>query len=174
LMGNFVKTLLTDESFEIDNITNLVESKSMWEIIDILDYLNANINVIWYEELFEMIMSFFFTTHNWVATMLDVNIRDNSINTFLNNKKAVIIKLRELNNQLKLSWWNPLEIAKTSGLIKNSVRDIQLTTSWVWNIDNAGWVFSKDLDLLNREVNILKETIIKKISQWIDLWNYWS
>jgi hypothetical protein len=29
LMGNFVKTLLTDESFEIDNITNLVESKSM-------------------------------------------------------------------------------------------------------------------------------------------------
>jgi hypothetical protein len=29
LMGNLVKTLLTDESFEIDNILNLVEKKSM-------------------------------------------------------------------------------------------------------------------------------------------------
>ncbi len=174
LMGNLVKTLLTEESFEIENITDLVETKSMWEIINILDYLNDNIDTSWYEELFEMIVSFFFTTYNWVATMLDVNIRDNTINTFLNNKKAVIIKLRELNNQLRLNWWNPLYIANNLCVIKNSVRDIQWIVQWLESIDNTWAEFSKDLDWLKREVMILMEIISKKISQWIDLWNYWS
>jgi len=174
-MSDLVKTLLTDDGFMVEEITDLVENKSMWEIIDILDYLNANINTSWFEELFEMIVAYFLSTHSWVDTILDFIIKNNTLNNMMiNDKKWVITKLEELNTQLSLNWWNPIEGVNTLCVIKNSVTDIQWIVQWLESIDNTWAEFSKDLDWLKKEVMILMETISKKISQWIDLWNYWS
>ena len=174
-MHNNLDSMFVDWAVDVEEVSIFVETHSLSEIIEFLDFLNFDIKIPWFEELFEMIVSFFFTTHNWIATMLDINIRDSSIIKFLNDKKKVISKLKELNSQLSMNWWNPLNVAKTLGVVKNAVSDIQSIRSEIlWNPNNDPLVI-EELSWLSKELSWVQFQIDQiNAMSYSDLWELWK
>lgn len=174
-MHNNLYLMFTEWAVDVDEVSHFVETHSLSVIIEFLDFLNFDIWIPWFEELFEMVVSFFFNTHNWIATMLDVNVRDNSIIKFINDKKKVISKLKELNSQLSMNWWNPLNVAKTLGVVKNAVSDIQWIKSEIlWNPDKDPLVI-EELSWLSKELSWVQFQIAQiKAKSYSDLGSLWE